>query len=235
MIIKKIFVLFFSIIIFVLLDTKEIFEEKISFDSCYLPTKKVALTFDDGPHPYFTESILKILTEYNIKATFFLVGIQAKKYPYLVKLLSESNHCKIGNHTFSHKNLTKLSEKEIFNELYLTYQILNSITGGKNIIPYFRPPGGHYNNNVLKVADKLNFKMVLWSIFTNDHSKKITEKELINTIIYSLSSDKEIILLHSGSKTTLNCLPKIIEILKERNYEFVSVDEILEDETYFVN
>jgi peptidoglycan/xylan/chitin deacetylase (PgdA/CDA1 family) len=234
MIITRLHVIIFSTILFVLLNTKEVFEEKIVF---YKPVfvKKVALTFDDGPHPYFTENIVKIISDYNIKATFFLVGTQVKKFPQLVKLLAENDCCKIGNHTYSHKNLTKLTESEIFNELKTTQEILSSISGEKNVIPYFRPPGGHYNNKVLNIADKLGLKIVLWSVFTNDHNERITEKELINRIMSSLSSDKEIILLHSGSKTTLEFLPKIIEILKEKNYKFVTVDEILKDETYIVN
>ncbi len=234
MVITRLHILIFSTIFFILLNTKDVFEEKIVFGEPVF-VKKVALTFDDGPHPYFTENILEIISKYNIKATFFLVGIQAEKYPQLVKLLAENERCKIGNHTYSHKNLTKLSDLEILNELKTTQEILNSISGKKNVISYFRPPGGHYNDKVLNIADKLNLKIVLWSIFTNDHSEKITEKELISKITASLSSDKEIILLHSGSITTLKCLPKIIEILKEKNYEFVTIDEILEDETYIVN
>jgi peptidoglycan/xylan/chitin deacetylase (PgdA/CDA1 family) len=234
MIITRLHVIIFSIILFVLLNTKEVFEEKITFDKQVF-VKKVALTFDDGPHPYFTENIIKTISYYNVKATFFLVGKQAEKYPRLVKLLSENNCCKIGNHTFTHRNLTKLSRSEILNELKTTQDVLNSICDGKNVIPYFRPPGGHYDYTVLNISEKLGLKIVLWSVFTNDHNEKITEKELINRIMSSLSSDKEIILLHSGSKTTLECLPKIIEILKEKNYKFVTVDEILKDETYIVN
>jgi peptidoglycan/xylan/chitin deacetylase (PgdA/CDA1 family) len=232
MVIRRWQIIFFSCIFFVLLNKKEVFEEKIVFKPVSI--KKVAITFDDGPHPYFTENIVKIISEYNIKATFFVVGKQVEKYPQLMKLLAENDNCKIGNHTFTHRNLTKLSKKEIFTELKNTQDVISSICGEKNVIPYFRPPGGHYNYTVLNIAEQLGLKIVLWSIFTNDHNEKITEEEILSRIKMSLSSDKEIILLHSGSKTTLNCLPKIIEILKEKNYKFVTVDEIL-NETYIVN
>jgi len=191
--------------------------------------KKIALTFDDGPHPYYTEKILEILSKYNIKATFFLVGKQIEKYPQIFKLLLNNKNYKIGNHTYSHKNLTKLPSEEVYSELLKTQSLMLSLSSGSdgNVSYYFRPPGGHYNQEVMKIAKKLGLRIILWSVFTNDHLPTITKQDLLNSIDNLCNGDKEIILLHSGSQVTLEALEDIIKLLKDKGYNFVNIDEII--------
>jgi len=228
---KRIHIIIFSISFLILFTAKQVFEEKtfINLPNNFF-SKKVALTFDDGPHPYYTEKIIDILSKYNIKATFFLVGKQIEKYPKIFKLLLDNKNYKIGNHTYSHKNLTKLSSLEIYNELFKAQNLMFSLgDNNQNIISYFRPPGGHYDYKVTQIAEKIGLKMVLWSVFTNDHLENITKKDLLDSIDKLCVGDKEIILLHSGSQATLDALEDIIKLLKNKGYIFVNVDEILNE------
>lgn len=203
------------------------YEEKFSFYG-YKSCKVVALTFDDGPHPYYTIEIVKVLNKYHIPATFFFVGKQVEKYPEIVRYILENSQCKVANHTYSHKNLSTLSKDEIFNELYATSKVLESINSEK-VLKCFRPPGGNFSNEVLEVANRLGLRMVLWSVFTNDHTD-ISREKLISVINNGCVSDKEIILLHSGKDTTLYSLEEIIRLLYLKGYNFVSVDEIIYNE-----
>ena len=107
---------------------------------------KIALTFDDGPHPVYTRHIIDLLRRENVKATFFVVGDQLIKYPHLLKFIDSEGH-EIENHTTSHPNLTKLIDTQIKSELAVTKELIKNIT--KKESRYFRPPGGNYNKNVL--------------------------------------------------------------------------------------
>ncbi len=190
-------------------------------------SKVVALTFDDGPHPYYTLELVRLLVKYNVPATFFFVGKQVEKYPEIVEYITQNSLFKVANHTYSHDNLTKLSEEQIFNELYSTDKIFRSIVkDDSKVLRIFRPPGGRFDEKVLKVANSMNIKMVLWTIFTNDHLN-IPKKKLISKIEDYCVSDKEIILLHSGVIETLNAIEEIIRLLYFKGYKFVTVDEIV--------
>ncbi|MCS7231355.1 MAG: polysaccharide deacetylase family protein [Elusimicrobiota bacterium] len=240
MILRRIHFIFISVVFFIFLPSVWIFEEKISFgkDSLFedFPKKLVSLTFDDGPHPYYTQKIVEILNKYKVKATFFFVGKQVKRYPEIVRYILENSDSKIANHTYSHRNLTKLSPFEIQKELIFTHNLLLEIAEDnyiEKIIPYFRPPGGNYDEKVLKEAEKLGFKITLWSIFVDDINCR-EKQQLLERIFNSNLQNKEIVLLHSGHSTTVEALPEIIEFFRSKGYEFVTVNEIL-DETYNVN
>jgi len=202
------------------------YEEKFN-PEMFKFSKLVALTFDDGPHPYYTLEIVRILNKYNIPATFFFVGKQVEKYPEIVRYILTNSKCKVANHTYSHKNLTQLSEEKIFEELYKTKKIFGLLNCEEyKILPFFRPPGGNFNNKVIEVAKSLNLQMVLWSVFTNDHTN-ISKKDLLYKINRYCQGEKEIILLHSGIINTLNSLEEIVQLLYLKGYKFVTVDEII--------
>lgn len=232
--IKRIHIISFLVLFIILINTKNVFEEKIyTLPQTSAEIKKIALTFDDGPHPYYTEKIVEIITKYNAKATFFLVGKQIEKYPELVKLISNNPNCKIGNHTYSHKNLTKLSLKEIYDELNKTQNLIHSnVNDNGKITSYFRPPGGNYDGKVLKIAEKLKLNLALWSVFTNDHCKDMVKEKLLDTINTLCNNKQEIILLHSGSEVTLESLEEIILSLQNRGYNFVFIDDILDEKNF---
>lgn len=185
------------------------------------PKKYIALTFDDGPHPQYTEAIINVLKENNIHATFFLVGKMCLKYPDLVRLLNDSGQ-EIGNHTFSHINLMELPEGIVISELDLTNDIIGNIIGKK--VNLMRPPGGQINLRVKKILQKNNLDIVMWTNNPGDY-KMIPYERIIDSVICQ-AADGGVILLHSGLYNTLTALPVIINKLKEMNYEICTVSHL---------
>ena len=109
--------------------------------------KKIALTFDDGPHPYYTEQLLKGLRERGVKATFFITGKNVEAYPEIVKEIYDDGHL-IGNHTYSHTQLTSKNEDAFRQELIKTNEVIREVTGEDTI--YVRPPYGSWNKEFEK-------------------------------------------------------------------------------------
>lgn len=183
---------------------------------------KVALTFDDGPHPGYTKSIVDILSRYNARATFFVVGKQVRKHPGLLKLISSSGH-EIGNHTYSHISLPKMSRLEIISEIEKTSEIIKKIT--KKDVKLFRPPGGSINEEHERFINSLGYKVILWDVLSNDLSQ-LSEEEIYNNVIKNVK-DGSIVLFHSGRRETLNLLPRLIKELIKMEYKLVTVSEII--------
>ena len=191
--------------------------------------KKIALTFDDGPSKQNTEAILSILKEYNIKATFFIIGQNAEKDPDRIYRIYEEGH-ELGNHSYTHRYMTQLSKEETISEVQKTEDILVKITGTKPTV--FRPPGGYYNDETCKIIEKMGYQNVLWSIDTRDW--KMPEINQIATNVEEKAGAGDIILFHDLEDKRLptpKALKRIIPFLIENGYEFVSVSEILKNQT----
>ena len=122
--------------------------------------KKIALTFDDGPHPYYTEELLDGLKERGVVVTFFVTGEHASLHPDVIKRMQEEGHL-IGNHTYSHMQLTKKNREKFKEELVRTNEVLQEITGVE--VEYVRPPYGCWDKNF---EEELNMIPVLWTIDT---------------------------------------------------------------------
>jgi len=178
---------------------------------------KVALTFDDGPHPYYTKKILEILDSYSVKGTFFLVGKQAEKYPHLVRAIRDAG-CEIGNHTYTHPRLIYLAQEDIRKEVESTTRLLEDITGEK--IKYFRPPGGRYYFDTLENMHGL--EIILWTINTDDIYKP-AEKIYAEVIT---AGEGDIILMHSGVPQTIQALPRILRYFSKNGITALSVSEL---------
>ena len=183
--------------------------------------KKIALTFDDGPHPYYTEQLLDGLKKRGVKATFFVTGEHAELHPEVIKRMSEEGHL-IGNHTYSHMQL-KSGNKEIFKEeLVKTNEIITGITGEE--VLYVRPPYGSWDKSF---ESELNMFPVLWTVDTLDwcstNVERITEKAV------SKAEENGIILMHDYYPSTITAAWDVVDELLEKGYEFVTVDEILFD------
>ncbi|MDD5594009.1 MAG: polysaccharide deacetylase family protein [Candidatus Margulisbacteria bacterium] len=184
--------------------------------------KKIALTFDDGPHPYFTPFLLEILKKYDVKGTFFLVGEMAERYPALIRAEASAGHG-IGNHTYDHVNLTKVSSEDAATEIEACGDVIESITGKRPHL--FRPPGGDYNTPVLMAAETLGYAVVLWTDNAGDWlspGKGVIERKVLDRI-----SNGGIILMHDGIQQTIDILPQILTILKREGYQFVTIDEMM--------
>lgn len=178
----------------------------------------VALTFDDGPHPKYTLEILDALKRNNARATFFVVGSRAERYKEVIGSIRENGN-EIGNHTYDHKELTKLSGGDITGELGRTTGILEHITGSKPVLT--RPTYGSVNDKVRKYAGS---PLVLWSIDTLDWKTRNTDKIVHQTM--KNVKDGDIILMHDIYKTTAEAAGKIIEKLNALGYDIVTVSDL---------
>lgn len=187
--------------------------------------KHIALTFDDGPDLKYTPQILDILKEKEVSATFFVVGIQVKKYPEVLQRIVEEGHC-IGNHSYSHRNFTKLTLQEIIEEIEQTDKLISSAVG---FFPTMvRVPYGAINDEIKEMLEEQGRENVLWNIDPRDWAGSSVD-EMFDNII-SNARDGGNILLHSfGGKqisNTVTLLPLIIDELSEQGYTFVTVEQL---------
>lgn len=202
--------------------TKEGATEAVQTDTGKIQEKKkVALTFDDGPHPVYTPEMLDLLKEKNVKATFFLLGEQVEKYPDIVKRMSEEGHL-IGNHSYKHEQLSKLSSVQACSQVNRTNELIYAITG--KAPEYLRPPFGDWRE---KLDCEVNMIEVLWDVDTLDWSSKNKDK-VVNRVMKNVE-EGDIILMHDSYESTVQATEKIIECLQKEGYEFVTVDELIFD------
>ncbi|MBQ3644395.1 MAG: polysaccharide deacetylase family protein [Candidatus Riflebacteria bacterium] len=199
-----------------------------------LEKRAVALTFDDGPHPLTTPHILDILKKRHVKATFFVLGIQAKKYPELIKRIYDEGHI-VGNHTYSHKNLSKLKTAAIKNEIENTNKLIEKITGEKP--KYIRPPYGAINKTVISAIKDAGMSMVLWTVDTRDwHSKN--EKSVLKEVDRQLHISKGdyiggAILMHDIYPSTVRSLDPVLDKLAANEYKVYSINNLGNSESDF--
>jgi len=174
--------------------------------------KEVWLTFDDGPHPTQTDRVLKVLDQFAIKATFFVVGRNASNRKALVRKAYEAGH-RIGNHSFTHRDLTKLTEAQVRDEIAKTHDLIAAYVGRDRI---FRPPYGAHNARVDKVASSLGYRLVLWNVDTLDWSSKYhPDKWVRHGIDQIRARDQSRVLNHDIHKTTADHLAKFINRIKQ--------------------
>jgi len=192
-------------------------------------TKKLAaLTFDDGPESELTPQILDILDEYNVKATFFVVGQNAARNTDVLKDIHARGH-EIGNHSWSHKYLPKISKKSKENEILKTEELLIDVFGEH--VPIFRPPYGAVKTQDKQLIDSLGYKIVNWSVDTRDWAGTSGE-QMMKYVKQQLKPGGIILMHNSGNaktvKNTVDTLPIMIDWIIEQGYEFVTVTEILD-------
>lgn len=196
----------------------EIIQPTNSLESPAVTKKRIALTFDDGPHPVVTARILKTLSKYNAKATFFVIGKNAKSYPETVKATFEQGH-EIGNHTYLHKKLTSLSTTQILQEYKKTNWIVFKTIGQNPTV--FRPPYGDKN---ARVTSTIPMPMTMWTIDTRDWQHKDAKKIVSNT--KKSLHNNAIILMHDIHLSTADGLDQLLSYLQKEDYEFVTVSEL---------
>ena len=202
--------------------------------------KKLALTFDDGPDPAWTPKILDILKEKNVSATFFVIGLDANRWPEILRREYAEGH-EIGNHTYTHPDWenSNLSPTQIRWELNLTERLIESIVGAKSLL--FRPPYGidhqpEYAEEVshLPLAQDMGYIIIGQKVDPNDWSQlspgvPLPAKNIVENVSREASKGN-IILLHDGGgnrSQTVLALPQIIDTLRGQGYEFVSVPDLI--------
>lgn len=195
-----------------------------------MDTKKIALTFDDGPYPKTTGAILDLLREYDSKATFFVVGHRAEDAPELVRRELAEGH-EVGNHTYTHMFLKKnVNPQTVHNEIMRTEETLTRITGVKPTL--FRPPGGYYNDPLIGLTRKLGYQTVLWSWHQDTNDWRSPGVQAIAYKVLTNARAGDIVLLHDcvpGSTQTVQALRLILPELKRRGFHMVTVSELLQD------
>jgi peptidoglycan-N-acetylglucosamine deacetylase len=192
--------------------------------------KLVALTFDDGPNPPYTLQVLDILDKYDVEATFFLIGKNVEAHPEVAREIVERGH-QIGNHSFTHPDLLKLSGAQIAQEIDTTTKIIETETGVRPKI--FRPPHGFRDPIVLAKAKERNLTVVEWSVMARDW--KNPGAEVIADRIVKKIHNGAIILLHDGDgivkggdrSQSVAATEIVIQRLQRDGYRFVRIDELL--------
>ena len=180
--------------------------------------KYIALTFDDGPHPVYTEKILDILEEKKVSATFFVVGFRAEIFPDALKRMKDLN-CEIGNHTHNHTDLSGYVKNGVTYEIEKCGEAIFAATGEYPQI--YRPPFG----KISKANERrVPLKKILWTVDSLDWNTKNKDKVVKNVV--KNVSDGSIILMHDFYESTLRALPEIIDVLSDEGYEFVTVCEL---------
>ncbi len=183
--------------------------------------KKVAITFDDGPNPDYTEKLLTGLKERGVKATFFLLGKEIEKYPDIVKKIHEDGHV-IGTHSYEHVNLCNLNDTAAKEQVNKTNTAIYELTG--EYPEYIRPPFGCWKSNLDYETTMIE---VLWDVDPLDW--KTDNSGVIAQRVISKVQENDIILLHDASESSVNAAFAIIDELQGKGYVFVTVEEIMFD------
>ncbi|BDF05101.1 polysaccharide deacetylase family protein [[Clostridium] hylemonae] len=180
---------------------------------------KIALTFDDGPNAQCTGRLLDGLKKRGVKATFFLIGMNAKDNPDLVKRIYEEGHL-IGNHTYHHVDITKKSDEEARKEIEDTDKVISSVTGEH--VEYMRPPFGVWQKNLELEMDVMP---VMWSVDPLDWTTENTD-EIVNKVVTE-TEENDIILLHDCYESSVDAALRIVDILQKKGFEFVTADKLI--------
>ena len=182
--------------------------------------KVIALTFDDGPGPY-TAHLLDILDQYGAKATFFLIGSKVSGQASVVRSIQARGH-QLGNHSWSHPELPKLSVDQIAGEIDRTNEAIRQATGVKPSI--LRPPYGAVNGVVLEQLRLRNMSSILWSVDTRDWADR--NSQIVCSRAVAGARPGAVILMHDIHQTSVNAVPCILSSLKQQGYSFVTIQQL---------
>lgn len=195
-------------------ETKAVIQEQME-------NPMIALTFDDGPNAQFTPKLLEGLKQRNVHATFFLIGenIEQNNNQNLVKQMYEEGHL-IGNHTYHHLEITRLSDEKAYEEIKSTNDLIESIIG--ETPEYMRPPFGSWQRNL---EEKMKVIPVLWTVDPLDWTTENVD-EIVNKVVTE-TKENDIILLHDCYNSSVIAALRIVDLLQAEGYQFVTVDKLL--------
>lgn len=195
--------------------------------------KAVALTFDDGPDPKYTPTVLALGRERGAKFTFFLVGREIQLHPDLARQEVAEGHV-IGNHTWNHPTMTYDTERQDLSEIEQCEDEIEKVCGERTHL--FRPPKGMWDGDTFLTAETLGYRMILWSVALEHHKAK-TPEAMAQRVLDKVQPGM-IILAHDGEpchqvdrSKTMKALPILLDGLKERGYELVTIPELLKSRT----
>lgn len=189
--------------------------------------KVIYLTFDAGyENGNNTETILNTLKDHDVKAAFFLVGHYLEEEPALVRRMVDEGHI-VGNHTFHHPDMSKISDKEAFNKELTSLEELYKQITSRDMPKYYRPPQGKFNEENLIMANELGYKTIFWSLAYVDwyDDKQPTKEQAFDKLIPRIHPGA-VLLLHSTSNTNTEILDELITKYKELGYTFETLDHL---------
>ena len=201
------------------------------YDAAFLgPTDQpvIYLTFDAGYENGCTEPILEALAKHNVKAAFFVVGNYIEQNPDLVRRMLREGHI-VGNHTYHHYDMSKLSDEAAFNQELTSLETLYRETTGEDLPRYYRPPQGIYSEENLKMAKELGYRTVFWSLAYVDwyQDDQPTKEQAFSKLLPRIHPGA-IVLLHSTSSTNAEILDALLTKWEAMGYRFASLDELYE-------
>lgn len=193
--------------------------------------KKASITFDCAWGSSDIPAILDTLKKENVRATFFIVGQWAEKYPEMLKLISAAGH-DIANHSYSHLRMGVLDRDKIRSEISRCGIALEKISGRR--VELFRPPYGDYSNSVISVARELGYYTIQWNVDSLDWKPGIGSQEILGRVMRKVKPGS-IILFHNDTANTAKILPLILSSLKDNGYQLIPVSEIIMRENYIID
>ena len=193
-------------------------QEVVETEKILSEKPRIAITFDDGPSETYTPRLLDGLKERNVKASFFVIGKMAEANPKLIQREKEEGHL-IGNHTYNHVDISKISDEEAVSEIRKTNQVIEKVT--KENVEYLRAPFGSWKKNLI---GRMDVFPVAWSIDPLDWTTENTD-EIVNKVTEVKEND--IILMHDCYQSSVDAALRIIDILQKEGYEFVTVDKLI--------
>lgn len=189
--------------------------------------KKLAISFDCAWGTDYTDTLLSVMKENEVKCTFFMVEFWTNKHPDYVKKIFDAGH-EIGTHSATHPYMSKLDKTAIQKELTSSSKAIEQITGKK--VEVFRPPYGDYDDLLIETAKELGLYTIQWDVDSLDW-KDLSATQITNRVI-SRVKNGSIVLFHNQGLHTAEALPTIIKTLKEQGYTFVSVGELIYRDNY---
>ncbi len=193
--------------------------------------KQIAISFDAAWGNDDTETLISILKEYDVPATFFVVGAWVDKYPESVKALSDAGH-RIENHSNTHPHMPQLSKEQMKNEINSCNQKIKSVTGRCPTL--LRPPYGDYDNALIEVMDECKMFTIQWDVDSLDWKDNATPESIIKRVT-SKVQEGSIVLFHNDADHTPAALPSILKTLKDDGYEFVFIEDLIMKENYTID
>ena len=183
--------------------------------------KQIALTFDDGPKPGMTEPLIELLQQEHVPATFFVIGRHVTANPDLARQIAAAG-MELANHSYTHRNLTKLSAGELAREFARTQAAIFAATG--RLPHYMRPPGGNWNAKVEAAGRQWGLVPCLWTV--DVFGSEVISAQQVAASVLSQVRPGSIVLMHNGKLSTLQALPIILKTLRRRGYSFVTVSTL---------
>ncbi len=205
-------------------------EQLLKYNAYYIgdtSEKTIYLTFDAGFENGNTEKILDALKKHNVKATFFLVGNYIETSPGIVKRMVSEGHT-VGNHTYTHPDMSKISDEESFKKELRSLEELYKKTTGKELLKIYRPPQGKYCVSNLEMAKKLGYKTIFWSLAYVDwyENDQPTEEEAFDKLLKRIHPGA-VVLLHSTSKTNADILDELLTKWECMGYSFGDIEDLI--------